>query len=315
MTHTPTFWIDKNNWQAQALRPFSWLYAAGLALRYALTKGSRVSVPVICVGNVVVGGAGKTPVVKALAAKLKAMGKNPHIVSRGYGGKLAGPVRVNLTTHGVADVGDEPLTLAHVAPTWVAKNKVAGAVQAILNGADCILLDDGLQNPTLHKNLSFLVLDDRAHNGLLLPAGPLREPLSWALKRVQAVIATGAAVPVPDQVMLSAHATTFGITQNIKGKKLFAFCGIANPQKFYNGLTQAGADVVGTRSFPDHHVFSEAELNSVLQEAQKLGAEPACTAKDGVRITPPLPAQLIICDVDLAFADDALVEGFLRMVF
>jgi tetraacyldisaccharide 4'-kinase len=266
----------------------------------------------------VVGGAGKTPVVRDIADQLKNMGKRPHIISRGYGGRIGKSTKVNLTRHTAADVGDEPLLLATTAPVWVGKNKVASAVNAILDGADCLILDDGLQNPTLHKNLSFLVMDGRTLHGQLLPAGRLREPLSSALHHAQGVIWLSQN-PVPAElsnaVVLTATPKTFCINQDIKGKKLFAFCGIANPQKFYAGVRDMGGEIIATRNFPDHHIYSEAELTGLLREADHLGATPVTTAKDAVRITPPHPSNLAICDVRLEWHDTAVLQGFLQMLF
>jgi tetraacyldisaccharide 4'-kinase len=318
MLNAPSFWFNGFSWQALLLSPFSLLYRLGLALRWALTRPTKVSVPVICVGNVLVGGSGKTPVVAHIARRLLARGVRVHIVSRGYGGRARGPLRVDPSRHTSAEVGDEPLLLAQTAPVWIARNKIAGAVTAILGGAECILLDDGLQNPLLYKNLSFLVLDDRRHNGQLLPAGPLREPLSSAIACSSAIIWLGKGDMPPTKAkprpVLKASAVTTA-TAELSGKKLYAFCGIANPQKFFDGLLAQGALLAGSRSFPDHHAFSETEITAVLDQAEKSGAVAATTAKDAARLAPEQRAKMLVCDVALNFEDEAALDEILGQLF
>lgn len=312
MLTPPTFWFHPPSWPAWLLAPFSWVYTFGHGLRLFLTQPVRVAVPVICVGNAVAGGAGKTPVVCALARQLQARGRKVHIVSRGYGGSLRGPVQVDPERHTAADVGDEPLLLSAEAPVWVARNRVAGAVAAILAGADTLLLDDGLQNPSLHKDLSLLVVDAgrSAGNGFVMPAGPLREPFGWAMARSQALVLLGGAAPAivrvaQEKPVLHARPRTVCRTGPLAGKKLVAFCGIAAPEKFFEGLRAAGAALAAVHAFPDHHPFTERELDILRRDADEKGAQLATTAKDAMRLPPAFRASLLVCDVALEWDADA----------
>lgn len=278
---------------------------------------TKVSVPVICIGNVVVGGSGKTPVVADWAKRLKAQGKNPHIISRGYGGTLIGPVRVNPAQHAVGDVGDEPLMLAKTAPVWVAKDRVAGAKAAVEAGADILLLDDGLQNPALFKDTSFLVVDGGRGlgNGAVMPAGPLREAFADALTRVDGIIFIGdEQVPFLNLIpqskpVLRAKAETVCATHELKNCDVFAFCGLGDAQKFFKGVQAMGARIKGTRSFPDHYVWSRAEVEDLLHKAESMKAIPVTTAKDAVRIPESLHPRLALCDVRLHWQDEAAVAA------
>ncbi len=320
--HAPRFWFEPPSLLSRILTPAAFIYhAIGSFLRTRVTP-YKASVPVICVGNVVVGGSGKTPVVRTLVGHLKTLGFTPHIISRGYGGYLSGPVQVDPALHTLGEVGDEPLLLSPIAPVWVAKDKVAGAKAAIAAGATVLILDDGLQNPSLHKDINFLVVDaTRAFgNECVLPAGPLREPLSDALSKTTAIIWIGSghdalrAQLAKQKPLLTAAATTVGITDELKGQNLFAFCGLGNTNKFYDGLRASGANVVKTTDFPDHYVWSTYEIRKLLDEAKALNATPVTTAKDAVRIPPSLRGSILICDVDIQFADSAGLENQVRAI-
>ena len=289
----PDFWgKEQPDWRTKALLPASWLYHAGHQIRYASCRPKRAGVPVICVGNVTVGGTGKTPVSVYIADYLASQGINVHFLSRGYGGRQTfSPTLVDTDTHTAIDVGDEPLILARHHVTWVSPDRAAGAQMAAADGAELIVMDDGFQNPGLIKDLSILIFDGEfgIGNGALLPAGPLREPLSNAILRAHAAIIIG-----DDSKNLEATlATTLPVFKanfvpiGNKGKTglpVVAFAGIGRPDKFFSSLGAAGYHVKAKRSFPDHHNYSNSDLNALRSESRKLGAKLITTEKDFLRL-------------------------------
>jgi tetraacyldisaccharide 4'-kinase len=317
--HAPKFWFQQRTFFAALLQPLAFIYdAVGHFLRGRVVP-QKMSVPVICIGNVLVGGSGKTPVVRTLAKMLQKQGFTPHIISRGYGGYAHGPMRVEVTLHTLGEVGDEPLLLAPIAPVWVAKDKVAGAQAAIAAGADILILDDGLQNPSLHKDINFLVIDATRGlgNGHVLPAGPLRETIQNALSKTTAIIWIGdgnselhkkLASHTP---LLAAASHTVCMTRDMSGQKVLAFCGLGNTQKFYDGLAALGATVLKTVDFPDHYVWSTVEIKQLLAQAKTLNAIPVTTAKDAVRIPKSLLDEITICDVKIDFSDETELLKFI----
>ena len=320
--HAPRFWFQPPSLFSALLTPVSFIYNwVGTFIR-ARTIPQKMSVPVICVGNVVVGGSGKTPVVRTLIKHLQTLGLTPHIISRGYGGYLCGPVRVDPAIHTLGEVGDEPLMLSPHAPIWVAKDKVAGAKAAIAAGATVLILDDGLQNPSLHKDISFLVIDATRGfgNEQVLPAGPLREPIADALSKTTAIIWIGAGNDTlrttlsKQKPLLTATASTIAVKGDLSSGRFLAFCGLGNAQKFYDGLKSQRANIIKTVDFPDHYVWSTFEIRKLLDEAKTLNATLVTTAKDAVRIPPSLRDNIIICDVDINFADDVTLQNQLRTI-
>lgn len=319
--HAPSFWYEKKRLAAILLQPLAMAYAAtGKILRGCITP-VKVSVPVICVGNVLVGGTGKTPMVVALAKMLIKQGKKPHILSRGYGGYLCGPVRVDPSVHTLGEVGDEPLLLARHAPVWVSKNKVAGAKAAIDAGAEVLLMDDGLQNPSLYKDVTLLVMNASRGlgNGCVLPAGPLREPFADALAKSHAVIWLGVGSEelqktiAAQKPLLQATAATLCLTHDLNDKRLFAFCGLGHAQKFFDGVKALGGNIVKTLDFPDHYVWTVHELEQILAEAKALNALPVTTVKDAMRIPKSLLNNFAICDVALSFENERALEKLLNV--
>ena len=305
----PKFWRT-GGLLAGALAPLGALYAAATARRVA-KPGWRAPIPVICIGNATAGGTGKTTVALDIGARLIARGLSIAFLTRGYGGSLTG--RVDPTRHRVAMTGDEALLLANLAPTYIGPNRAATAQMAIEMGARCLLMDDGLQNPTLQKQ-SLLVIDGAAGvgNGRVIPAGPLREPLAVAAARCKAAIIIGhddhglsRSLPIP---VLHARLES---PAEVEGLRLFAFAGIGRPEKFHATLRAAGADVVGTRNFPDHHRFSAGEFASVLKAARRLGADPVTTPKDAIRLTPEQRAKVRVVGVRLVWDDPALLDSTL----
>lgn len=307
MLHSPSFWWQETSALSRILGPLGSLYAAAGRLRTQLTAPQSFAVPVICVGNITLGGAGKTPLTLALA-ELLSKDNDVHIVSRGYGGFIEGPVQVNPKIHRYDETGDEPLLMARYFSCWVAKDRRKGIEAAIAAGATCVLMDDGLQNPTIRKTLSLVVVDGVAGfgNGKIFPAGPLRESIAAGLAKAKAVVVVGGAaesMPVPAtlpcftaQMVLQPEAL-----QALSGKPVFAFAGIGRPEKFFSSLRDGGVRVAGARPFPDHHPYSLREMQQVLIDADDLGAIPVTTEKDHLRLPPmveerikALPARLVL---------------------
>lgn len=318
----PEFW-RRRGWQSLALLPAAGAFAAAGSLRRLLARPAVAPLPVICVGNLVAGGAGKTPVTLELARLLGAEGRLPHILTRGYGGALAGPVRVDPAVHDFHAVGDEALLLAAAAPTWVAHDRPAGARAAAAAGADLILMDDGMQNPSLKKDLALLVVDAGYGfgNGRVMPAGPLRELRSSGLKRAQAAVVIGddpgliGADLARDLPVLRARLVPSDDGARWNGRRVLAFAGIGRPQKFFDSLTVLGADLVAGIGFPDHHPYRTEDLAGLLAEAEAAGAAPVTTTKDWVRLPADLRPRVETLAVRLAWSrpeDEALIRRLLQ---
>jgi len=308
----PDFW-ERRNWLAGSLAPAGCAYAAAGWLRKALIRPQETGAPVICVGNVVAGGAGKTPTVLAIAAMLADC--KPHALSRGYRCRLKGPVRVDPAAHHSADVGDEPLLLAAQLPSWVARDRLAGTRTAAEAGAGLIIMDDGFQNPALKKAVSVLVVDSVQGfgNGYCLPAGPLREPVSRALGRADAVlvIGPGAFRPATSKPVFRARILPAADAMSFSGKRVVAFAGIGRPKKFFDTLTGGGAELIAAHAFADHHRFAEAELQRM---AVGTGGDTilVTTEKDHVRLPEAWRERVQVLPVELRFDDRPALERFLR---
>jgi tetraacyldisaccharide 4'-kinase len=314
----PGFWVGGGGIAPLLLSPFSAIYAGATARRMA-RSGWRAPVPVICCGNATAGGAGKTTVALDIGRRLADRGINAQFLLRGYGGKLKGPTLVESGTHDSTQVGDEALLLAAVRPTWVSADRGAGAQAAVAGGAQAIVMDDGLQNPTLEKDLSLLVIDGSYGfgNGRVIPAGPLREPVAAAAARCQAAVLIG-----PDEVgalahlppslpVLRARLVAGPEAALLAGQPVFAFCGIANPAKFFATLQEVGAVLAGREAFADHYPYDEAELKDLLAQAEALRAVPVTTRKDFVRIPPAYRARVTVVSVALAWEEAAAIESLL----
>ncbi len=289
----PAFWYaDRATTLATVMSPLAALYEwSGLARR-AFVRPWQASCPVICIGNLVAGGAGKTPTAIAVAELVSHMGWKPAFLTRGYRGRLAGPIEVDATGHTAKDVGDEPLLLARVAPTWVARNRPAGARAAIAAGHDVIIMDDGFQNPSLHKDINIVVIDGEVGfgNGHVMPAGPLRESTRAGLKRAQAVLIVGedrhnlARRFAAETEVLHARIVPSPAAQIFDGKRVVAFAGIGRPQKLFDSLEQSGCNVVEHYAFPDHHTYSPEQIMAICERAAAQRARPVTTEKDFVRL-------------------------------
>ncbi|WP_417428069.1 tetraacyldisaccharide 4'-kinase [Kiloniella sp.] len=298
---TPEFW-NHRGLISTLLLPLSGFYYLGSILRQKLASPTKVDVPVICIGNLTAGGSGKTPITLSLANTLQQMGKNPHIVSSGYGGSQEGPLRVLPSQHSAREVGDEPLMMAlansQTTPVWVSKKRIDGARAAIKEGANVILLDDGFQNPALQKDLSIIVVDNKIgfSNNRLIPSGPLRENITDGLKRADAIFI----IKQPDETINPELADIFDgkdvsnvtitpadktIQATLKQKNIFAFAGIGYPQKFYSTLKDYSAKICGTKDFPDHHQYTESDLKQIMSLARGSDADAIFTTeKDFVKI-------------------------------
>jgi tetraacyldisaccharide 4'-kinase len=315
---TPGFWAKKST-LSNLLFPLTPLYHLATSIRPLLVKPTKVAVPVICVGNLTAGGAGKTPTVACLVSLLKSTGHEPHILSRGYGGSLRGPVLVDQSKHSAAEAGDEPLLLCRCAPVWVGADRRGSAKLAIDAGATVLVMDDGFQNSHLHKDLSILVVDGAYGfgNGRLLPAGPLREGLPQGLSRSDAVLLIGNDQMGVENLLegkpmfRSSISVDSEIATWMKDKAVFGFAGIGLPEKFRRTLEGVGADVVGFEGFEDHHVYSLAEIEQLALQAEEQGATLVTTEKDWVKLPAKWQAEIRSVPIELCPEDKAGLTSFL----
>jgi tetraacyldisaccharide 4'-kinase len=320
---TPEFWYRSDaGLLAGLLAPAAALYRYAAMRRMAAIASWRAPVPVVCIGNLVAGGTGKTPVALSIGERLARRGLDVHFVSRGHGGALKGPVRVDPARHTAAQVGDEPLLLAEVRPTWIARDRRTGVEAALTAGAAAVVMDDGFQNPSVVKTLAIIVVDGPRGfgNGRTLPAGPLREPLAVGLARADAIVLIG-----PDRRGLADNLRPWPIlraglipdedsSRRLAGRKVVAFAGIGHPQKFFATLQDMGCAIVSTHAFADHHVYRPKEIAAIVREAKAAGAIPVTTAKDFVRLEPAARADVDVVPIAVAWDDDFALDRLLDPV-
>ena len=326
----PKFWFfpkSKPGINPYFLSPISKLWAGQTARRLANGKREKLKVPVICVGNANLGGTDKTPTTIALIEELKAMGKSPAVVMRGYGGSIEGPHRVNEAKDTYKETGDEALLISAFAPVWVSQDRAAGAKVATAQRHDVIILDDALQNPDLHHDLTIMVVDAEVGfgNGWVCPSGPLREPVETAMSRADMIVAIGDE-DAQDELMeawpiLGGLPIVEGAIKPIetgmewKDMRAYAFAGIGRPQKFFKSLRAEGATVVATRAFDDHEPFSLAVLKRMQAEAWAWGANLVTTEKDAVRLPKEMRPEVMTFPVRLHFEHKTILKEKLAGLF
>jgi tetraacyldisaccharide 4'-kinase len=323
----PAFWHRPSSWKSHLLRPLAALYGAVAAARLQ-RNGLDAGVPVLCVGNYHLGGAGKTPAVLALVTMLRELGETPVVLSRGYGGRLRGPVMVDRTRHNAADVGDEPLMMAAHVPVAVSRDRVDGVALARSQRASLILMDDGFQNPAIAKDASLIVIDSHrgVGNGEVFPAGPLRAPLSPQLARTDALIVVGeggaghaiaAEIAARGRLVLAARLKPEAkAIERLASQRVLAFAGIGDPQRFFRTLRGSGIEVVRERAFADHHRFSSNEILALIAEANGEALIPVTTEKDLARIRhggelPPYAQEIVPFEITMEFEEPARLRTFL----
>tara|TARA_A100001388_G_scaffold203526_1_gene154534 strand:- start:505 stop:1506 length:1002 start_codon:yes stop_codon:yes gene_type:complete len=323
---TPHFWTELN-WQSVILFPVSYIWRFGHYAQQKILNTKETEIPVICVGNLTVGGSGKTPVVITLCRFLSGIGKSTSILTRGFGGKEKGPIFVSTNLHQSLDVGDEPLMMAHSLDVCVSRNRPLGANHILdKKKYDCIVMDDGLQNPTLKKDLNIAVFDGKfgIGNGFLLPAGPMRQKLEVGIQNIDLVIfngkdETGLGQKIPPHIPIFTGELQPDeeIVEKMKNRRVYGFAGIGNPSRFFKTLNNIGADLVGEAHFADHHPYTDADLTQLYEEAMQSGAELVTTQKDWMRLPTDWRDRVLTVPVRIHFsADDTIkIVSFLESIF
>ena len=313
---TPKFWYTDHHILSYLLYPIGLIYKSIVEYRINNAKPNKLKIPVICVGNINAGGSGKTPNVIKLAFELQKKGFNPHILLRGYGRNGDQDLLVDNKQHNINDVGDEALIISNYAPTWVTKDRYQAGLKAIEHGADIIILDDGLQNPNIYKDINIVIIDGNTGlgNNAFIPAGPLRESLNNVLKRADAFIIMGkdrfnikdkikGRIVIQGQIIADEN-----IKNKIKDKPIHAFAGIGLPEKFKDTLLNIGSDIKEFNSFPDHYKYSDNEIANMIKNAKKDNCLLITTEKDMVKITEKYRQDIIALPIKLSWDSNKIMD-------
>ena len=322
MLKAPKFWyVKKDTILSRLLFPLSLLFRLGTKIRNFVYVTNKSKLPIICVGNIVVGGAGKTPVSLKIGKILIKAGYNPHFISKGYSGLIKSHTLVQ-SWHSPKSVGDESLLLSEVAPTWIGINRNESIKLAAKNGSNCIIMDDGFQNPSIHKDFSIIVINASQEfgNKRVMPSGPLRESIKRGLNRTNLIVVIGNATEylkktIPDHIpIIPAKFKINNENKIFKGQKITAFAGIAYPEKFFNSLTEQGAKIVKEVTYPDHHIFDENDLLSLAEIANKTQSILVSTQKDFVRIPKSYRSLVNTLEGEIVFNNEDLIKEILTNV-
>ena len=314
MLKAPKFWyLKRDTYLSNSLYPFSLLFRLGTKLRTILSQKKNAELPIICIGNIVVGGAGKTPVSLKIGKMLRQAGYSPHFVSKGYSGIEKNNTLVQ-KWHSPKSVGDESILLSEVAPTWIGIDRNKSFHLAKEKGADCIIMDDGFQNPTIQKDFSIIVINEEQEfgNKRVMPSGPLRESITRGLSRTNLIIVIGTIskeIKTKIPIHIPVINASFAISDDnkiFKGQKITAFAGIAYPEKFFNSLRKQGAKIVKEMIYPDHHIFDENDLLNLAEIANKTQSILVTTKKDYVRIPKSYRSLINTLEGEIAFEDEKL---------
>ena len=319
MLKAPKFWYNKKDTvYSSALYPFSLLFRFGTKIRNLLSVKQTSPIPTICIGNIVVGGAGKTPVAMKIGQILIKAGYSPHFISKGYAGVIKQSTKVN-SWHSPISVGDESLLLSKIATTWIGNNRIKSSILAGEAGADCLIMDDGFQNPSIKKDFSIVVVDGEQEfgNKRVMPSGPLRESIRRGLSRTNAIIVIGKIsnnlqklIPKDIPIFIASFETKKN-NQIFKGKNITAFAGIAYPNKFFKTLNDQGANVIKEISFSDHYIYNENDLLTLAEIANKNKSILVTTRKDYVRIPISYRPLINTLDVEIIFEREDLLKELL----
>ena len=322
MLKAPKFWyIKKDTYLSFILYPFSFIFRLGTKIRNITGYANKSSLPIICIGNIVVGGAGKTPVALKIGKILLKAGYNPHFISKGYAGIIKTNTLVE-SWHSPKSVGDESLLLSKVAPTWIGINRNESIKLAAHQGSDCIIMDDGFQNPSIYKDFSIIVINASQEfgNKRVMPAGPLRESIKRGLSRTNLVIVIGDVTDylqktIPNHIpIISAKFNINNENKIFKGQKITAFAGIAYPEKFFTSLREQGAKIVKEITYPDHHIYDENDLLSLAETANKTQSILVSTQKDFVRVPKSYRSLVNTLDGEIVFENKNLIQEILTNV-
>ena len=322
MLKAPKFWYQKKDTiLSRLLYPFSLIFRFGTKIRNLFSFAKIANLPVICVGNIVIGGAGKTPVALKIGKLMIQAGYNPHFISKGYAGIIKSSTLVE-NWHSPKSVGDEPILLSKIAPTWIGVDRNKSIELAEIKGSNCIIMDDGFQNPNIYKNFSIIVINASQEfgNKRVIPSGPLRESINRGLSRTNLIIVIGDVTDFLKNIIPS-HIPIIGAKFNInndnkifKGQKITAFAGIAYPEKFFESLKEQGAKVVREIIYPDHHIFNENDILNLAEIANKTKSILVSTQKDFVRIPKSYRSLINTLDGEIIFDNEDLIKEILSNV-